>query len=82
MTSTDTAPKTITIPVTAPAVICDETDHGTAILVEPGTYAVESIDHDEQLAFLDVPTVDDWYVAVSTDWLADEPTRPPRPKAR
>ena len=72
MPTTDTAPKTVTFTQTAPGVICDRTKRGTAYLVEPGTYAVDSIDRDEQLAYLDVPAVADWYVAVHTDWLAAE----------
>jgi hypothetical protein len=80
---TVTDPKTITFTRTAPGVICDDTDTGTAVLVEPGTYAIESIDRDEQLAYLDVPAIEGWYVAVHIDWLDAEATpMPTRPKAR
>lgn len=83
MPTTDTAPKTITITQTAPAVICDDTECGTAVLVEPGTYDIDSIDRDEQLAYLDVPAVADWYVAVHTDWLdAEAAPMPTKPKGR
>jgi hypothetical protein len=80
---TDTTTRgTTTFTQTAPAVICDDTKYGTAVLIEPGTYAIESIDHDEQLAYLDVPAVEDWYVAVHTDWLdAEAAPMPTKPKA-
>jgi hypothetical protein len=81
--TTTAAPKTITFTRTAPAVVCDDTVTGTAVLVEPGTYDIESIDHDEQLAYIDVPTVADWYVAVHTDWLdAEADSVPAKPKGR
>jgi hypothetical protein len=80
---TVTDPKTLTLTQTAPGVICDQTECGTAVLIEPGTYAIDSIDRDEQLAYLDVPAVEDWYVAVHTDWLdAEAVPIPARPKGR
>lgn len=72
----------VTLAYTVPAVICDDTECGTAVPVEPGTYEVESIDFGEQMAYLDVPAVTDWYVAVHTDWLdAEAPPMPTKPKA-
>lgn len=81
--TTLTDPTTITITRTAPGVICDETTEGTAVLVDPGEYVIESIDHDEQLAYLDVPAEPDFYVAGHTDWLTPEgqATLPTRRKA-
>lgn len=83
MTNTTVDPKTITITQTAPGVICDQTPTGTAVLVEPGTYDIESIDRNQQFVYLDVPVVADWYVAVHTD-LLDAEVAPilTKPKAR
>lgn len=70
----------VTLTRTAPGVIADDTTTGTAILIEPGTYMIESVDRAEHFAYINVPSVDGWYVAIHTDWLGDQATLPARPK--
>lgn len=75
-----TTAQTVTLTHTAPGVIADETATGTAALVEAGTYEIESVDHDGHFVYIDVPSIDGWYVAVHTDWLSDDDTLPAKPK--
>lgn len=70
-----TTPATVTIDVTAPGVIID--NKRTTVLVQPGTYAVKSINHgNDRLVLINVPAVPNFYVGVHPDWLhnvADNP---------
>jgi hypothetical protein len=62
---------TVTFTRSIPGVIVNDTATGAAVLVEPGTYKVEAIDHDASCAYLDVPSIKTGWVAVviHTDWL-------------